>query len=541
MAQHPEGPVVAIAAGDVRGFWRGEPGSRDRSAAFLGIPFAQAPVGELRFAAPVPPEPWTGVRDAVAYGATANRHDTGDTLIPEPAIPGDATLNVNVFTPDPGAREARLPVLVWIHGGGYTAGSPASPWYDGRAFNRDGVVTVSISYRLGFDGFGHIAGAPSNRAVRDWLAALEWVRENIEAFGGDPSRVTIGGQSAGGGAVLTLLGMPGAQHLFHSAWAASAALADVVPERARTLSAKLANLAGVAPTRDGFASVSEETLHDLQATAADPGSSDRLAAVREVLGDGLSWGPEVDGDLLPVPTVDALAAGIGADKPLVLGTTDDEFTMVTDSAAGKLRFVPPGIALAVLGVTRPVRHAYLAANTAQRRKGTAAVLGRYATDVVFRSVVVRVAEARRHAAATAAVADSEGATVTASGSEGATVAASGSEGAAVAASGSREETAPTWVYRFSWPSPTRRWALHCLDVPFFFDCLDGPRVEVIAGDDPPRRLADAVHGAAVSFVRAGDPGWPDWAPHPGTTRVFGGDASRPDVIPDGYASVAALV
>jgi para-nitrobenzyl esterase len=524
VAQHPDGPVVTTAAGDVRGIWRGEPGARDRSAAFLGIPFAQAPVGDLRFAAPVPPEPWTDVRDAVAYGATANRVDPGDTLIPEPVFPGDATLNVNVFTPVPGDAAARLPVLVWIHGGGYTAGSPASPWYDGRAFNRDGVVTVSLSYRLGFDGFGHIAGAPSNRAVRDWLAGLEWVRENVEAFGGDPDHVIIAGQSAGGGAVLTLLGMPAAQHLFHSAWAMSAALADVIPERARTLSAKLANLAGVPATRDGFASVPEQTLHDLQATAADPDSVDRLAVVRQVLGDGLSWGPEVDGDLLPVPTVDALVAGIGSDKPLVLGTTDDEFTMVTDSSAGKLRFVPAGIALGLLGMARPMQRAYLAANRAQRRKGTAAVLGRYATDVVFRSVVVRVAEARRRA----------GAGPTAGGG------ALGRADAAVAASATAE-AAPTWVYRFSWPSPTRRWALHCLDVPFFFDCLDGPRVGVIAGDAPPRRLADAIHGAAVSFVRDGDPGWPTWAPNPGTTRVFGGDPSRPDVIADGYASVAALV
>src|SRR6187402_1889411 len=253
-----EAPVVTIAPGRVRGLWRGTPGTPGASAAFLGIPFAQAPVGDLRFAAPVPPEPWKGTRDALEYGATAQRGDKGITLIPEPSVPGESTLNVNVFTPAPGQTDAALPVLVYIHGGGYTAGSPASPWYDGRAFNRDGVVTVSISYRLGFDGFGHIAGAPSNRAVRDWLAGLEWVRENIEAFGGDPDRVTIAGQSAGGGAVLTLLGMPGAQHLFHAVWALSGALGDIAPERAWALSARLAKLAGVAPTREGFASVSEE-------------------------------------------------------------------------------------------------------------------------------------------------------------------------------------------------------------------------------------------------------------------------------------------
>jgi para-nitrobenzyl esterase len=492
-----EGPVVAIAPGKVRGIWRGESGTRDGSAAFLGIPFAKAPVGDLRYEAPVPPEPWEGISDAVEFGATAQRGDPGITLIPEPSVPGDATLNVNVFTPAPGNPAAALPVLVWIHGGGYISGSPASPWYDGRAFNRDGVVTVTISYRLGFDGFGHIHGAPSNRGVRDWLAALEWVQRNIAAFGGDPTRVTIAGQSAGGGAVLTLLGMPAAQHLFRAVYALSSAVVNVPRERARTLSAKLAHLAGVQPTRDGFASVSEEALHDLQEQAAAPASDDRLAVAHALLADGLSWGPEVDGDLLPEPTIDALRAGVGSDKPLVLGATDDEFTMVLDSAPRAVRLLPPALALAQLHVPRARRRAYLADNAAQRRKGTAAVLGRYVTDVVFRSTVPEVADARGDA--------------------------------------------PTWVYRFSWASPTRTWALHCLDVPFWFDCLSEPHVATIAGDAPPQRLADAVHGAAVSLIREGAPGWRPWSDAAGTTRVFGGEASVPDVSPDGYESVRALV
>lgn len=491
MTQHPD-PIVTIAPGRVRGSWR------DGSAAFLGIPFAQAPVGDLRFAAPAPPEPWDGVRDALAYGATAKREKPGEqTLIPEPAVPGDATLNVNVFTPAPGEPDAALPVLVYIHGGGFTEGSPASPWYDGAAFNRDGVVTVTISYRLGFDGFGYIAGAPSNRGVRDWLAALEWVRENIAAFGGDPGRVTIAGQSAGGGAVLTLLGMPAAQGLFHAVWALSPALADVPAELARTLSAKIANLAGVAPTRVGFAAVDEADLFALQETAAKPESKDRLAVVHSLLEDGLMWGPMIDGDLITRPTVESLRAGVGADVPLVLGANDDEFTMVTDSVKNALRLIPASLALAQLKVDAATRQAYLAANGPQRRKGTAALLGRFVGDHVFRSGVVRVAEARGGAA--------------------------------------------TWAYRFSWSSPTIGWACHCLDVPFWFDCLGAEGVEAIAGGEPPRAIASALHGSAVAFIRDGEPGWPAWAAASGTTRVFGGDPSRPDVITDGYASVRALV
>ena len=329
----------------------------------------------------MPPEPWDGVRDARRVRRDREaREGRREDAHPRARDPGDATLNVNVFTPAPGDAAAALPVLVYIHGGAFIEGSPASPWYDGAGFNRDGVVTVTISYRLGFDGFGHIAGAPSNRGVRDWLAALEWVRENIAAFGGDPARVTIAGQSAGGGAVVTLLGMPAAQGLFHAVWALSPALADVPAEVARTLSAKVANLAGVAPTRAGFASVSEAELFALQEAAAKPDSKGPLAVIHALLEVGLIWGPMIDGDLIAQPTLDSLRAGVGSRIPLVLGANDDEFTMVTDSVKNKLRLVPASLALGQLKVDAATRKAYLAANSAQRRKGTAAVLGRFAGD-----------------------------------------------------------------------------------------------------------------------------------------------------------------
>ncbi|MGC5249259.1 carboxylesterase family protein [Gordonia sp. DT219] len=311
---HAEADTVT---GRVRGCWRGEPGAGG-SAAFLGIPFAQPPVGDLRFAAPVPAEPWAGVRDALDYGATAQRGDPGVTLIPEPSVPGEATLNVNVFTPAPGT-DAALPVLVWIHGGGYFAGSPASPWYDGRSFNRDGVVTVTISYRLGFDGFGWIEDAPSNRGVRDWLLALQWVHDNIAYFGGDPSQVTIAGQSAGGGAVLTLLAMPAAQHLFHRVWAMSAATTDIAVDRSEALGRAIAGGLGVAPTRAGLSTVTEERLLEEQQALTEVNS---LGAARELLTHGLHFGPSIDGELITRPTIDAIAAGVGADKPLVVGAAE---------------------------------------------------------------------------------------------------------------------------------------------------------------------------------------------------------------------------
>ncbi|WP_424937270.1 MULTISPECIES: carboxylesterase/lipase family protein [Bacteria] len=489
-----EPPVVQTALGPVRGLWRGVPGDADASAAFLGIPFAQAPVDERRFLAPVRPEPWTEVRDATAFGPTAQRGDKGETLIPEPSVPGDATLNVNVFTPDP-TPGTGLPVMVWIHGGGYVDGSPASPWYDGRAFNRDGVVTVAVSYRLGFDGFGWIEGAPANRGVLDWLAALEWVQENIAAFGGDPAQVTVAGQSAGGGAVLTLLGMPRAQHLFHRALAISPAIADIPRELVEARSLRLAELAGCAPDLAGFRDVPERRLMQLQPQAALLDAKG-AAAMTDVLRNGLPWGPVVDGELIERPTVKSLRAGIGAGKPLLLGSTDDEFTMILDGVRNRLRLLPAGWVLARILRDRRLRRAYLAANRPQRRKGTAAVLGRYVTDVVFRSLVVRVAEARA------------------------------------------EE--PTWAYRFAWVSPTRGWSLHCLDVPFWFDALDEPHVATLAGDAPPSALASTMHAAAVALIRDGDPGWPTWRSEPGTTRVFGGAPDEPAISTTAYDDALPL-
>lgn len=482
---------VDTAAGRVRGAWRPTVGSDVRSAAFLGIPFAEAPVGDLRFAAPVKKAPWGGTRDALDFAATAQRGDPGVTLIPEPSIPGESTLNVNVFTPRPG-EDAELPVLVWIHGGGYFAGSPASPWYDGRNFNRDGVVTVSVGYRLGFIGFGHVDGAPENRGVRDWIAALEWVQENIRAFGGDPSRVTIAGQSAGGGAVLTLLGMEKAQHLFQGVWALSGATADVTPERARTLTAKVANALGIEPTLAAFTAVDEDKLIEAQKAATD------IKDMTAVLEGGLGLGPAIDGDLIVRPTIDSLRAGVGADKPLVLGATDDEFSMALAGQEKKLRWIPLSLLLGKMGLKGETRKRYLAANQDVVAKGHAAVLGRYISDKMFKTAVLKTADARGEA--------------------------------------------PTWVYRYSYAGSPFGSAVHCIDVPFWFDCLDSPvGIPALAGPNPPQALADATHGAAVALIRDGHAEWAAWSGQPGATRVFGGPASSGDVQRDGYAGVRPLL
>ena len=470
---------VTTTAGIVRGRWR--PGS----AAFLGIPFAAPPVGELRFLAPVPHPPWPGVRDAGSPGATPQRATGRETPdVPHPSIPGESTLNVNVFTPDPTAAPAGggLPVLVYIHGGAYIAGSPSSPWADGAAFNRHGVVTVNVSYRLGFDGFGWIEDAPLNRGVLDWLLALDWVQQNIAVFGGDPARVTIAGQSAGGGAVLTLLSMPRAQSLFAQALPISGVPTYVDPTRAEALGRRLAALAGVAPTRAGLADRTENQLIALQApaTAFPPGSPvGALGEIANTITGGLPFGPVVDGDLIPLPTVEAVRAGHGATKPLLLGSTDHEFNAALDGLAAELDGADAAFLLAELGLPAETAEAYVAAHP---RLGTAAVLGQFASDRAIRGLAVRVAEARS---------------------------------AAVRRSAS---AARTWLWAFAW-SPLSGGAGHTLDLPFFFDNLDAPQVDGLTGPTPPQRLADEVHGAAVAFIAGGAPGWPAWNPEAGDTAA----------------------
>ncbi|MFC9063259.1 carboxylesterase family protein, partial [Streptomyces sp. NPDC057074] len=206
-------PVVSTEYGAVRGRYE------NGVAVFRGIPYAAPPFGPRRFRPPVAPEPWDGVRDAGSFGPTAPKPPYSEAFaqyLSDPAIPGDDCLNLNVWTPEPGPG-ARLPVLVWLHGGALTRGSSAVPVYDGATFARDGVVCVSINYRLGVEGYGLFPDAPANAGLRDQIAALEWVRASIAAFGGDPDRVTVAGQSAGAISTGALLAAPRAKGLFRRA------------------------------------------------------------------------------------------------------------------------------------------------------------------------------------------------------------------------------------------------------------------------------------------------------------------------------------
>ncbi|MFT4050712.1 MAG: carboxylesterase family protein [Microbacterium sp.] len=352
----PSGPVAGLVTGDI--------------ATFRGVPYAQPPVGGLRFAAPVRRARWSEAHDGTRFGATAQRQSPGFAM-PEPAVPGDDILNVTIFTRRSAAPNGQLPVVVWIHGGGYVAGSPVSDWYDGRALAAEGVVVVSIGYRLALDGFGVLPGHPTNRAVLDWICALEWVRDEIAAYGGDPGNITIAGQSAGGGAVLALTATRAADGLFQRAWSLSGVLThspvqDAADGLARTLHAR-----GLTPTETDLASTASDGLLD----PVDP-----------IGGGQIPWNP-VDDELFPHGLVAGLA---GSGVPLVAGATADEWFWapvepdLDDDGARTL--------LAALGAD-PVEPALEAVRAGWGRVTDAAVR----TEALFRAAVVRAAATRPNA------------------------------------------------------------------------------------------------------------------------------------------------
>ncbi|MFB7517202.1 carboxylesterase/lipase family protein [Streptomyces sp. NPDC056144] len=462
---------VRTASGTLRGTLR------DGVAAFLGVPYAQAPVGPLRFRAPEPVEPWEGVREATAFGPTAPKRPYAPplaALLPDPEVAGDDCLNLNVWAPweqehqDQDQEEQEhgsRPVMVWIHGGSLLHGSSAVPVYDGTAFARDGVVLVSLNYRLGIEGFGVFPDAPANLGLRDQIAALTWVRENVAAFGGDPERVTVFGESAGAISIAALLTSPLAKGLFRRAVLQSGPPAALPLDAARTATEAVAAALGVPATAEAFARVDPERLLAAQTEATAKGSP---------LTDGPSFQVAVDGEVVPRDPVEALDAGASADVDLLLGTTSEEY---------RLWFVPGGLTdrIGRLAQWYVLRKARVPARTARvYRAGRpdekpGEVLGAIVTDKLMRLPLYRVADARwRRRSGT---------------------------------------NSPTYVYEFGWRSPVLGLgACHALELGFVFDTLDLPETRALTGADAPRDLATAMHTAWVEFARTGDPGWRPWDP-----------------------------
>ncbi|GAA2065418.1 carboxylesterase family protein [Williamsia deligens] len=461
--------------------------------AFLNIPYAAPLVGSARFEAPAAAQTWDGDRDATAHGPTPPQTPYAapfSELLPSAVVPGDESLNLSVWTPDPGA--AGLPVMVWIHGGAFVRGAHRIPTYDGSAFARDGVVMVGINYRLGALGFLSLPGAPDNRGLLDQLAALRWVQDNITAFGGDPDRVTVFGESAGGMSIAALLASPLSPGLFAQAIIQSGnAVAAAEVADARLVTADFTERFSLPPTVSGVAQLDDETLLRAQAeqavammTDGSPGRWGRTVAAR---GLGLMpLFPTIDGTVLESLPIDALTAGAGSGVPVLAGTTRDEF---------RFFLVPSGVAGMITDETLPavaqrfgIDPSAVAVYAAIRPGATPGdVLCAAITDHAFR-------------AGTADIVD------------------------AVAA----RDGGSAWQYEFAWATEVRDLrSAHALELPFVFDTVAA--TSAMTGPNPPTGLADDVHGAWVRFATTGDPGWDPVRPgSPRPVRTFG----DPDLAPD---------
>lgn len=316
-------PIARTAYGDVRGVRQGS------VSLWRSIPYASAPAGPARFAPPQPPQPWDGARDCTRFGRIAPQSMGPMVPVDSGLTMGEDCLWLNVWSPryaggDP-VREPR-PVLVWLHGGAYCLGTAAQEIYDGRKLALTGdVVVVAVNYRLGALGFLDLSSLGddfvSNLGLRDQIAALEWVRENIAAFGGDPGNITLFGESSGAGCVTALLTSPRAEGLFHRAIAQSPPATTVFgPERAATVARRFLELLELPASR------AEELLEC---------PIDRIVAAAGVLLDEiplkepgrLAAAPVVDGDLLPTYPIDRFQRGNSHRVPLMIGTNKDEASL----------------------------------------------------------------------------------------------------------------------------------------------------------------------------------------------------------------------
>jgi carboxylesterase type B len=494
-------PVVSTRSGKVRG------SVADGVNAFKGIPYAAPPFGANRFKAPQPAQPWDGVRDALAFGPKSPQPvyptHVKQLLPPELAPSGEDCLNLNVWSPDLGS--AGLPVMVWVPGGVYAYhGTGASPWYDGTHFARDGVVCVTINYRVAADGFLYLGDGrdgEANRGLLDQIAALEWVRENIAAFGGDPGNVTVFGESAGGLSVGTLLSMPRAEGLFRRAIAQSGAAHHVISaDSARRVCQRLAETLGVAATREAIASVPVDRLLQAQtelegdlASHPDPARWGEDVAVSL-----MPWQPAVDGDVVPARPIDRIAAGAGAGVDLMVGTNTDEHRLFLVSGGAIDQITPEALAGVVAMYGLPVEATLAAYRAAHPGARPGDLLAAVQTDWWWRVPAIRLADA--HATAGAAA---------------------------------------TYMYEFAWRSPQfdgRLGACHALEIAFVFDTL-GKGTEPLLGTDPPQALADAMHAAWVAFAADGRPGWPAYDLDRRATLRF--DVT-PAVVDDPRAAERAL-
>lgn len=447
-----ENPVATVAQGILRGTRSGS------VISFKRMPYAKNPfVGVNRFREPQPATSWTGQRDAGDFGPVPPQ--------PSRSLVSDMTgevddLTLNVWAP---ADAHRAPVLVWFPGGAFYRVDASEDWYNGSSFANQGIVVVTVNYRVGIDGFMEIDGMPSNRGLLDQVAALHWVQQNIAAFGGNAKEVTIAGQSAGAGCVMLLMGMSTARGLFNKAIAQSPPQDTLTSAQASEVANATAQSIGIMPTAQAFSAVSIGKLIEAEKqTIANLNKVENW----DITSGLLPYSPVVDGTVLTAKPLEALKSA--PDRvPLLIGCTDEEWRLflVPDGSIDRITLADFELEARRSGLPSSAINLY-----ANIRGGTSPgdMLAALKSDTVFRIPTLRFAEQR----------------VTAN--------------------------APVWLYHFSWSSPGfegRLGAAHVVDVPFSFNMLATKEAEAVLGGPGYQPLADEMHMHWIRFIKTGDAGW----------------------------------
>ena len=477
-------PIVATQSGKVEGIQ-----TKNGVLAFLGIPFAQAPKGDLRFAPPVEVVPWEGVRDATHAGTSAPQ--MLDDLEPSSKFAQDEDcLNLDIWTP--GLDGKKRPVIVYIHGGAFIGGGSNDPVYDGANISKRGdIVFASINYRIGMLGFLYLEdfgaefkGSGSN-GIRDQVMALRWIKNNIARFGGDPENITIMGESAGAQSVFALIGLPQAKGLFQKGIAESGTInAFRTKEEAAALTKQFMRIANVTDVA-GLRKLKPAEVIDAQvrlASEVGPMAS-RMCA------------PVVDGTVIPKDLLAAIQDGAAAGISLLNGTVHDEYcywigyypvlkTKPLSQFLAENTWVARNLGDQKQGVLDFYKKKYPMPGPDKSSVSSSVA---FVTDLQFLMQHIRVSEAQ-------------------------------------------EKHAKVWMYRFDWKSqvPNKEYlnACHAIEVPFVLNTFSSALADEIVGPNPPMALSEVVQDAWISFARTGDPNhkglpeWPAYEPAHRATMIF---------------------